>query len=176
MVFEFPSGHILDVHTLFTQQPYSFSFVCLFWLCLWRVCNICGVCVLTGKITLVCLGPLTNLALALRLDPQMSKKLKEVFILGGNIEGGGMTILVPLLFCVYTYMAWIHVYVCIGCMCVKVLSVPSSQCWAYNKFLTIFAVVLFCYCALLPCKAVLFLCLTSVHSDHKQKKKKKCLA
>lgn len=86
------------------------------------------VCVLTGKITLVCLGPLTNLALALRLDPQMSKKLKEVFILGGNIEGGGMTILVPLLFCVYTYMAWIHVYVCIGCMCVKVLSVPSPQC------------------------------------------------
>ena len=37
----------------------------------------------------MCVGPLTNLALALRLDPQMSKKLKEVFILGGNIEGRG---------------------------------------------------------------------------------------
>nr|KAG5688618.1 hypothetical protein BaRGS_033434 [Batillaria attramentaria] len=46
-----------------------------------------------GKITLVCLGPLTNLALALRLDPKLSKKLKQVYILGGNIEGrGGSTL------------------------------------------------------------------------------------
>ncbi|XP_025091505.1 uncharacterized protein LOC112562441 isoform X2 [Pomacea canaliculata] len=42
-----------------------------------------------GQITLVCLGPLTNLALALRLDPQVGKKLKNVYILGGNIEGRG---------------------------------------------------------------------------------------
>ncbi|KAK7469721.1 hypothetical protein BaRGS_00036252 [Batillaria attramentaria] len=42
-----------------------------------------------GQITLVCLAPLTNLALALRLDPQVAKKLKDVFILGGNIEGRG---------------------------------------------------------------------------------------
>ena len=86
----------------------------------------------------------------------------------------GITMLLPLLFCVYTYMVCVHVYVCIGCIYVKVPSVPSSQCWVYNKFLTIFAVVLFCYCAVLPCKAVLFMCLTSVHSDQKQKKKKKC--
>ena len=37
----------------------------------------------------MCLGPLTNLALAIRLDPQMPKKLKEVFVLGGNMEGKG---------------------------------------------------------------------------------------
>ena len=112
MFFEFPSDHMLHFNTLFSQQPYSFSFVVvLFCLFLWRECDICGVCVLTGKITLVCLGPLTNLALALRLDPQMSKKLKEVFILGGNIEGGGITMLLPLLFCVYTSMACVHVYV-----------------------------------------------------------------
>ncbi|XP_076452481.1 inosine-uridine preferring nucleoside hydrolase-like [Babylonia areolata] len=42
-----------------------------------------------GKISLVCLGPVTNLALALRLDPNMPKKLKEVVIVGGNIEGRG---------------------------------------------------------------------------------------
>ncbi|KAL8562063.1 hypothetical protein ACOMHN_031834 [Nucella lapillus] len=42
-----------------------------------------------GKISIVCLGPLTNLALALRLDPTLPRKLKDVFILGGNIEGRG---------------------------------------------------------------------------------------
>ncbi|XP_076453012.1 uncharacterized protein LOC143288424 [Babylonia areolata] len=42
-----------------------------------------------GQITLICLGPLTNLALALRLDPQVARKLKDILILGGNIEGRG---------------------------------------------------------------------------------------
>lgn len=42
-----------------------------------------------GQITLICLGPLTNLALALRLDPQVARKLKDICILGGNIEGRG---------------------------------------------------------------------------------------
>ncbi|CAG5135754.1 unnamed protein product [Candidula unifasciata] len=42
-----------------------------------------------GEITLVCLGPLTNLALALRLDPLVASHLKEVYIVGGNIEGQG---------------------------------------------------------------------------------------
>ena len=37
------------------------------------------------EITLVCLGPLTNLALALRLDPL--EAIKEVVVVGGNIEG-----------------------------------------------------------------------------------------
>ncbi|VDI65702.1 uridine nucleosidase [Mytilus galloprovincialis] len=40
-----------------------------------------------GEITLVALAPLTNIALALRLDPDFGSKLKEVFIMGGNIEG-----------------------------------------------------------------------------------------
>ncbi|XP_071093242.1 inosine-uridine preferring nucleoside hydrolase-like isoform X2 [Haliotis cracherodii] len=42
-----------------------------------------------GEITLIPLGPLTNIALALRLDPDLGQKLKEVFIMGGNIEGKG---------------------------------------------------------------------------------------
>ncbi|CAL1534843.1 unnamed protein product [Lymnaea stagnalis] len=42
-----------------------------------------------GEITLICLGPLTNLALALRLDPLVANHLKELFIVGGNIEGQG---------------------------------------------------------------------------------------
>ncbi|XP_005093687.1 uncharacterized protein LOC101862785 [Aplysia californica] len=42
-----------------------------------------------GEITLVCLGPLTNLALALRLDPLVADHLKDVYIVGGNVEGQG---------------------------------------------------------------------------------------
>ncbi|XP_059177386.1 uncharacterized protein LOC131956804 isoform X2 [Physella acuta] len=42
-----------------------------------------------GEITLICLGPLTNLALALRLDPMVAVHLKELYIIGGNIEGQG---------------------------------------------------------------------------------------
>ena len=40
-----------------------------------------------GEITLVAIGPLTNLALAIKMDPEFSKNLKELFIMGGNVEG-----------------------------------------------------------------------------------------
>ncbi|XP_041349599.1 inosine-uridine preferring nucleoside hydrolase-like [Gigantopelta aegis] len=42
-----------------------------------------------GEITLVTLGPMTNVALAIRLDPSFGDKLKEVFVMGGNVEGRG---------------------------------------------------------------------------------------
>ncbi|KAH6932053.1 hypothetical protein HPB50_002605 [Hyalomma asiaticum] len=42
-----------------------------------------------GQITLLLLGPLTNAALALMLDPRFGSNLKEIFILGGNVEGRG---------------------------------------------------------------------------------------
>ncbi|XP_070390349.1 nucleoside hydrolase-like isoform X3 [Dermacentor albipictus] len=42
-----------------------------------------------GQITLLLLGPLTNAALALTLDPRFGANLKEIFILGGNVEGRG---------------------------------------------------------------------------------------
>ncbi|XP_072016099.1 inosine-uridine preferring nucleoside hydrolase-like isoform X4 [Amphiura filiformis] len=42
-----------------------------------------------GEISLVAIGPLTNLALATKMDPEFSKKLKELVIMGGNIEGRG---------------------------------------------------------------------------------------
>jgi inosine-uridine nucleoside N-ribohydrolase len=37
-----------------------------------------------GEITLVPIGPLTNIALALRLEPQIVKQVKEVVLMGGN--------------------------------------------------------------------------------------------
>lgn len=44
-----------------------------------------------GEITLVALAPLTNIALAIRLDPDFGTRLKEMFMMGGNIEGKGNT-------------------------------------------------------------------------------------
>ena len=56
------------------------------------ICNIlyklkCFSFVVPGEITLVALGPLTNIALAIRLDPAFGSKLKDVIIMGGSIEG-----------------------------------------------------------------------------------------
>ncbi|XP_045904938.1 inosine-uridine preferring nucleoside hydrolase [Micropterus dolomieu] len=41
------------------------------------------------QVSLVALGPLTNLALAVRLDPCFPQKLKDLYIMGGNKEGIG---------------------------------------------------------------------------------------
>uniref|UniRef100_UPI00358F423A nucleoside hydrolase-like n=1 Tax=Myxine glutinosa TaxID=7769 RepID=UPI00358F423A len=42
-----------------------------------------------GKINLVAVGPLTNLALAVSLDSSFPSLLRSVFIMGGNMEGRG---------------------------------------------------------------------------------------
>ncbi len=44
-----------------------------------------------GEITVVAIGPLTNLALALRLEPRLANTIKEVFIMGGAIRHEGNT-------------------------------------------------------------------------------------
>jgi purine nucleosidase len=43
------------------------------------------------EITLIAIGPLTNLALALQKDPSVSSLIKEVVIMGGSINGGNST-------------------------------------------------------------------------------------
>jgi inosine-uridine nucleoside N-ribohydrolase len=40
-----------------------------------------------GEVTLLCLGPLTNLALAIRLDPSFLTKVKQLVVMGGSVEG-----------------------------------------------------------------------------------------
>ena len=41
------------------------------------------------KVTLLCLGPLTNLALALKTYTEIQGNIKEVFVMGGNVSGCG---------------------------------------------------------------------------------------
>lgn len=42
----------------------------------------------TGELVLICLGPLTNLALALRRDPDLPRKIRRVVVLGGSFGFG----------------------------------------------------------------------------------------
>lgn len=41
----------------------------------------------SGEITLIAIGPLTNVALALKLEPHLSHLLRDVYIMGGNLYG-----------------------------------------------------------------------------------------
>ena len=47
-------------------------------------------CLFTGQITLVCIGPLTNIAVALRIDPSFGRKLRQCIIMGGNTTGNNI--------------------------------------------------------------------------------------
>lgn len=40
-----------------------------------------------SRLTLLALAPLTNLAMASKLDPDIGKKIGGVYIMGGNVEG-----------------------------------------------------------------------------------------
>lgn len=42
-----------------------------------------------GELTLVAIGPLTNIALATRLDPQLPTKYQRLVVMGGAIRGAG---------------------------------------------------------------------------------------
>lgn len=44
-----------------------------------------------GKLVLVALGPLTNLALALRLDPALPTRIARLVVMGGAVTGQGNT-------------------------------------------------------------------------------------
>ena len=42
-----------------------------------------------GEITIFAVGPLTNIALALRLQPEIETKIKQIVMMGGNVRSAG---------------------------------------------------------------------------------------
>ncbi len=48
-----------------------------------------------GELTLVAIGPLTNLALALRIDPGLPERVARLVVMGGAVTGHGNTGRVP---------------------------------------------------------------------------------
>jgi len=48
-----------------------------------------------GKLVLVAMAPLTNVALALKLDPTLPQRVAQLVIMGGAVTGRGNTHLVP---------------------------------------------------------------------------------
>jgi inosine-uridine nucleoside N-ribohydrolase len=42
-----------------------------------------------GEVTILALGPLTNIALALRMKPEIETKIKRIVMMGGNVHVGG---------------------------------------------------------------------------------------
>ena len=44
-----------------------------------------------GRITLIPVGPLTNIALALKQHPELASDIKEIVLMGGSLSGGNIT-------------------------------------------------------------------------------------
>ena len=44
-----------------------------------------------GEIALVAVGPLSNIAMAIRLEPSIATRIREIVIMGGSIKGGNVT-------------------------------------------------------------------------------------
>ena len=54
-----------------------------------------------GELTLAAIGPLTNVAIALKLDPTLPHKLKRLVVMGGAVTGHGNTSSVTAEFNIY---------------------------------------------------------------------------
>ena len=54
-----------------------------------------------GELTLAAIGPLTNVALALKFDPDLPQKLKRCVVMGGAVTGDGNTSSVKAEFNIY---------------------------------------------------------------------------
>lgn len=114
-----------------------------------------------NQVSLVALGPLTNLALAVRLDPDFPQKLKDLYIMGGNMEGkGNVTLCAEFNFLIDVESAYIVLeefvcptfiatweYSCRNALpweffeelinqdapAARFMKMITSKCWAYSK-------------------------------------------
>ena len=48
-----------------------------------------------GELVIACIAPLTNLALALKLDPTLPQRIAKLVVMGGAVTGRGNTHLIP---------------------------------------------------------------------------------
>lgn len=62
-----------------------------------------------GELTLVAIGPLTNVAVAVKLDPQLPSKFKRLVIMGGAVNARGNTVNVSAEFNIFTDPEAAHV-------------------------------------------------------------------
>lgn len=114
-----------------------------------------------SQVSLVALGPLTNLAMAVRMDPEFPKKLKDLYIMGGNMEGkGNVTLCAEFNFLMDAESSYIVLeeflcttyiatweYACRNKLtweifkelinqdapAARFMKMITSQCWAYSK-------------------------------------------
>jgi purine nucleosidase len=74
-----------------------------------------------GEISLVAIGPLTNLAVALKLDPQLPGKFKQLIVMGGAIYAQGNTPNLTAEYNVYTDPEAAHIVLeawpCVSLVC-----------------------------------------------------------
>jgi purine nucleosidase len=62
-----------------------------------------------GELTLVAIGPLTNVAVALKLDPGLPQKLRQLVVMGGAIHARGNTSNLPAEFNIFADPEAAHV-------------------------------------------------------------------
>ncbi len=55
-----------------------------------------------GELTIAAIGPLTNIALALHLDPQLPSKVKQLLVMGGAVTGQGNVAIYSAEFNIYS--------------------------------------------------------------------------
>jgi len=64
-----------------------------------------------GQVTVVALGPLTNLALAINLDPTFLTSIKELWLMGGNISGKANFLHVSIPFSLLSWKTYTFNYI-----------------------------------------------------------------
>ena len=73
----------IDAQT-YLRELDTFSYILL---SIYHIFNFISCFFILGEVMLVTLAPLTNVAMALRMDPDFGNKLKQTIIMGGNIQG-----------------------------------------------------------------------------------------
>ncbi|XP_046404169.1 pyrimidine-specific ribonucleoside hydrolase RihA-like [Ischnura elegans] len=77
-----------------------------------------------GKINILAVGPLTNIALATRLDPNFMKNVKRIYVLGGATNGKCLPLLLKHIKCSNGYR---------GSTCMRL---STELCYYYFSFIT----------------------------------------